>query len=151
MPNSQPAFEIVPMSVRDAECVARLSGQLGYPVSAADAAVHLGQIRASGNEEVFVARAEGRAVGWIHVLTRHSISTGPLCEIGGIVVDSDYRGRKVGTRLMEAADEWARSHSLTGVRFTSRETRADAHRFYERLGFRVEKTSLIFAKTLAPA
>lgn len=89
-----------------------------------------------------------QVIGWVHANEHLSLATGPRCEITGLVVDEAYRGRQIGTKLIAAVECWARDLGFTGVRFSSRTTRTEAHRLYERLGYRIEKTSHVFSKKI---
>ena len=51
----------------DALALAALSGQLGYPTSAAESANRLAAILGSPDHAVFVACIESDVVDWIHV------------------------------------------------------------------------------------
>lgn len=59
-----------------------------------------------------------------------SIRYGPRCWLQDLVVTSSHRGRGIGSRLMEAATEWARERGCTHVELSSGDGRKDAHRFY---------------------
>jgi L-amino acid N-acyltransferase YncA len=54
-----------------------------------------------------VAVADGRVVGLLHV----DVSQHGFGEFG-MLVDRDWRGRGVGSALLQAAVEWARDHGL---------------------------------------
>ena len=58
------------------------------------------------------------------------------------------RADGVGRRLIEAAERRASANDLTLVRVRSNIVRSNAHRFYERRGYDVEKTSYTFTKSL---
>ena len=55
--------------------------------------------------------------------------------IENVIVDSAARGRGIGSAMMRWAVEEARRQGCSQVKLTSSRARADAHRFYERLGF----------------
>jgi len=141
---------IRPMAEADIAGVTRLSAQLGYPAAAEAVAENFQLIRSDPFQEVFVAIATGgsEVIGWLHVYRHLSIATGPRCEIGGVVVDEELRGNGIGTFLMTHAEAWAKSHNMKFVRFSSKVSRTEAHRLYERLGYQVQKTSHIFNKAL---
>ena len=142
--------QITAMNAVDSKDVAKLAGQLGYPASSEEVVRNLQSIRAADNQEVFVARidAHGPVVGWVHVYEHLSIATGPRCEIGGVVVDGALRSQGIGTQLMLSAELWAKNRGLAGIRFSSRTSRTEAHRLYERLGFQIQKTSHVFNKQI---
>jgi GNAT superfamily N-acetyltransferase len=57
---------------------------------------------------VFVAEANGRLVGWIHVFARPSLTTDPSAKVAGLVVDKPFRGRGIGKPLVSQAERWAK-------------------------------------------
>jgi len=98
---------------------------------------------------VRVAELEsGRVVGWIHACASYLIESDPRAEVGGLVVDEKCRGSGVGHLLIEHAEEWARAKGLEAVYLRSNVVRKEAHRFYERLGYKNIKTQHAFLKML---
>lgn len=129
----------------DAHRVAQLAGDLGYTIShdSVEAAIE----RLSSEEgALFVADAGNGLIGWIHVYRIQAIQTEPFASVGGLVVDPLHRGAGVGRKLLEAAEQWASVSGLTTIRVRSNIVRSNAHLFYERSGFAVEKTSYTFIK-----
>lgn len=55
--------------------------------------------------------------------------------VEGVRIHAAERGSGLGTRLIEWAIEESRRQNCQLVQLTSDNTRTDAHRFYERLGF----------------
>ena len=56
-------------------------------------------------------------------------------HIEAVRVRHDYRSRGVGAALIDWAVQEARRRGCSLVQLTTDKSRADAHRFYERLGF----------------
>ena len=56
-------------------------------------------------------------------------------QIEAVRVRQDHRGRGLGAALFEWAIQEARRRNCALVQLTTDTSRADAHRFYERLGF----------------
>ena len=79
---------------------------------------------------------------------RHLLESDPCAEICGLVVEEAHRGHGVGTELLEAVEDWARSQGRDGIRVRSNVLREDAHRFYEGRGYRCSKRQVVFAKAL---
>jgi GNAT superfamily N-acetyltransferase len=52
-------------------------------------------------------------------------------EIGELVVDTEYRGKGVGKKLMQKVEEWAKDKGFSEVRHRSGGHRKEAHQFYE--------------------
>lgn len=137
-------------SLDDAGAIARLTAQLGYDVDAGDVRVRLSRILPRPDARFVVAEAGGAPIGWLHASIWEYIELEPFVVVGGLVVDEAYRGRSVGRRLMEEAERWAREQGCAIVRLWSSTARAEAHRFYERLGYARVKTQYSFAKSLDP-
>ncbi len=138
-----------PMEERDADAVARLSGELGYRADARDIVRRLGALAGRADMALLVAvDPAGTILGWIHVGKDATLTDGPVAEIRGLVVAEGSRGRGVGRALVEASERWAASRGNPRVRVRSRIARADAHRFYEACGYALEKTQHVFSKAL---
>ncbi len=133
----------------DAEVAARLSGELGYPASAAEMEERIRALSALPDRVVFVACQEEAVVGWIDVGLVHHLQAGPYGEIGGLVVSSDARSNGVGALLVERAERWVLERHVDRVVVRSRVSREAAHRFYLRLGYEQTKTSAVFSKKLS--
>jgi ribosomal protein S18 acetylase RimI-like enzyme len=92
--------------------------------------------RQSGNFE-FVADAVGTVVGCLQLtvipgLSRRGAKRG---LIEAVRVGAAHRGAGLGDRMIRHAIEVARAEGCALVQLTTDKSRADAHRFYERLGF----------------
>ena len=64
----------------------------------------------------------------------HSVRFGDRAWVEDLAVHPDRRSRGVGRALLGAARDWARERGATHLELDSADTRADAHRFYEREG-----------------
>jgi GNAT superfamily N-acetyltransferase len=134
----------------DAEALAELAGQLGYPATAAQTAARLADLRARPEEHrIWVARSGDRPIGWLHAFVARYVVDDPYAEIGGLVVAEGERGHGVGARLLAEVDAWARAQGFDRIGVHSNVLRADAHRFYERAGFKLEKRQGVFTRRLA--
>jgi GNAT superfamily N-acetyltransferase len=125
-----------PASDADASAIAELLGHLGYPAAADAIPARLDRLRGGGDAEAFVADEQGRVVGVATVHARdvlhHAI---PVVQLTALVVAPDDRGRAVGRALVGEVERWARAHGADRLVVTTALHRADAPRFYERLGF----------------
>ena len=137
------------MKVEDAERVAILSDQLGYPATA-DSIKERFQILINLPENaMFVAEDEtGLIVGWAHVCGVHLLESEGYAEVGGLVTDSNFRRKGVGSALMKAVEVWAKANGFTNTRLRSGMHREEAHRFYTSIGYVSVKTSMLFRKIL---
>jgi GNAT superfamily N-acetyltransferase len=94
-------------------------------------------IRSDPNQHLVVAVREGRVVGTLQLTVIPGLSRRGATRsvIEGVRVHADERGSGLGTRLIEWAIAESRHLGCQLVQLTSDNTRTDAHRFYERLGF----------------
>ena len=130
----------------DAAALAALSTQLGYPAQPGEAELRLAALGPEG--AVLVAESDGAVLGWIHVCGIRFFQSPPFAEVGGLVVDEAARGKGVGKLLLEAGARWAAERGYRKLRVRSNVVREDAHRFYEREGFRRVKTQAVFDREL---
>jgi len=118
----------------DAPSVASLLGELGYPSTEAEARERL--CAAAGSTEVLVAEAETRVVGLIAVQSAPYFPDGStVMRITALVIAETERRRGIGRELIEAATRLAAQQNCSAVELTTAERRAEAHSFYESLGF----------------
>jgi GNAT superfamily N-acetyltransferase len=133
----------------DAARLAALSEQLGYPASQEEIEARLAIILADPGHALLVAESpENGVAGWVHGFIRPLLVEGRHVEVGGLVVEESARGRGVGETLMEAIEDWARGRGCKYVYLRSNVIRQDAHRFYERIGYEILKTSLTMRKEI---
>ncbi len=91
---------------------------------------------------LFAAReSDGRILGSL-TLVIFRLPTGMRAWIEDVVVDADTRGRGVGAALVEAAVARASQSGARTVDLTSRPSREDANRLYQRLGFNARETNV---------
>jgi GNAT superfamily N-acetyltransferase len=135
------------MQLGDAEAVASLTTQLGYRRTAHRIAEWIAFLKSGDHEQAaFVACLDDQVIGWIEVSIERRLQSAPFGLIGGLVISERVRGRGIGRQLCQRAEQWTWDHGLDTLRVTSRSTRADAHRFYLRDGYREVKTSLVFER-----
>ena len=139
---------IRPLTVDDAEAVAELSGQLGYPGSAEMLRRRIHAMARSEDRVAFAAMCDAGLVGWIDAAVERHLQAEDIVVIGGLVVRETARGCGVGRRLCEEVERWARERGVGRVRVRSQIKRVEAHRFYQRDGYRQVKTSLVLEKEL---
>jgi GNAT superfamily N-acetyltransferase len=115
--------------------LATLLAHLGYPADAADVSARLQRLRAAG-DDAFVAESDGVVVGLAAVHSRVVLHAAhPVAQLTALVVPPDARGRGIGRALVARVERWARELGATRLVVTTALHRAEAPRFYERLGF----------------
>ncbi len=93
--------------------------------------------RFSKNEStIFLALKRKRPIGFVQLYTSFSsVSLQPVFILNDLYVNTAYRGKKVGERLLSRAKEYCRAKEYKGLGL---ETAIDnpAQRLYERLGWK---------------
>ena len=97
----------------------------------------LDRLNADPNQQLVVAVREGRVVGTLQLTLVPGLSRKGATRsiIEAVRIHADERGGGLGTQLIEWAVEESRRQDCQLVQLTSDNSRTDAHRFYERLGF----------------
>lgn len=95
------------------------------------------QMEDNPNFELVVAELDGRVAGSLQLIFIPSISYqgGLRAQVESVRVDSPLRGQGIGQKMMLWAIERARQRGAHMLQLSTHQTRLDAHRFYERLGF----------------
>jgi GNAT superfamily N-acetyltransferase len=131
----------------DSEAVADLLGELGYPTDAARFERRLDRIERDPSSRLFVAIVNGDVAGLagFHLLPLVEHDE-PGCQLTALVVGEAYRRTGVASELVRTVENEARSRGGRRLLVNTARHRADAHAFYERLGF--EATGLRFIKSV---
>ncbi|ALV50937.1 GNAT family N-acetyltransferase [Streptomyces althioticus] len=95
------------------------------------------RLRTDPNQHLVVAVREERVVGTLQLTIIPGLSRRGATRsvIEGVRIHADERGGGLGTRLIEWAIDASRREACQLVQLTTDNSRTDAHRFYERLGF----------------
>lgn len=121
---------------RDAEAIAALLGQLGYPSSPEDVVRRMTRMASEPGGRALVAELDGRVVGLATLYIRHLITLdAPLARLASMVIAEPQRSQGIGELLVRAAEAAAREAGCDRMEVTSNEKRARAHAFYRRLGY----------------
>lgn len=141
-------MKIRPGSSLDATEVARLSTQLGYPVSDFVMRQRIQQLASSPAHRLVVAERDAALHGWASGEVRLSLESGTRVEITGLVVDAASRRNGVGRLLVEEIERWALGHDCTEIVVRSNVARLESHPFYMGLGFQPAKTQNVYRRVL---
>lgn len=96
------------------------------------------RLQGQPGNELIVGDSGGLIVACLQLSLTHGISRQgrTRATIEGVRVAGDIRGQRLGERLVSHAIERARRAGAGLVQLTTDKSRVDAHRFYERLGFK---------------
>jgi len=90
------------------------------------------------NHELIVAELDEAVIGTLHLIYIPSISFqgGLRAQVESVRVDKPYQGQGIGSDMMKWTIERAKVRGAHVVQLTTHKSRENAHRFYERLGFK---------------
>ena len=113
-------------------------GDTTDPEALPDYLAAFARISAAPNETLYVAELEGEVVGTFQTMITTTLTARGSSNmiIEAVQTRADMRGRGIGAAMIEFAVEKARADGMRLVQLTSNAARKDAHRFYERLGFK---------------
>lgn len=137
-------IHIRPITENDAAVITALSKQLGYSLSTEETGINILKVLADKDHAAFAAVMDNQVVGWIHVLKAIRIESSPFIEIGGLVIDENYRKQGIGKLLVTKAKEWTKEKQLDKLRVRCNRKRHEAHQFYSALGFKEAKEQKVF-------
>ncbi|MBY5400399.1 GNAT family N-acetyltransferase [Rhizobium leguminosarum] len=95
-------------------------------------------IEASPDQTLYVAERGGEVVGTFQTMVTTSLTGrgSSAMIIEAVQTRADMRGQGIGAAMIEFAIAEAKGRGIGQVALTSNAVRKDAHRFYERLGFK---------------
>jgi GNAT superfamily N-acetyltransferase len=146
MPN--PSIEVREAVLTDAPEVIRLFRLLGHELPLTNPEGRLAAYIEAG-DRVLVATRPGSEtlLGAVAVHIAPVIHrAGPIGRFTAVVVDEAARGQGIGATMIHAAEKFLAEQGCAMIEVTSNKKRADAHAFYERLGY--TGTSFRFAKAI---
>jgi GNAT superfamily N-acetyltransferase len=127
---------IRPAEVGDAEALADLMTQLGYPTRTSEMEMRMEAICVDKNYATLVAVGEGKVCGMIGTRTSFSYEhNSPGGAILALVVSDKMRGRGVGQALIAAVENELAQRNIRRLAVYTHFRRTEAHEFYEKLGY----------------
>jgi len=122
--------------------------QLGYPLDAQEVRRRYDAVAASADHILMIAEQAGRVIALCHAYARPALDKPPEVIVQALVVDQASQGSGAGKIMMATAEAWAMDRGFTSVALASQVSRAEAHAFYEAIGYRRAATSHLFRKAL---
>ena len=118
----------------------RLSHLFRAPDGPARERAYFQALMADSTNGLFIARVDGKAVGYVHAIARHTPDLPILVPRHYVIVDnigvtSEYQHKGIGRLLMDKAREWACTKGATNIELNVYEFNAGAIAFYEELGY----------------
>lgn len=96
------------------------------------------EIASNPANQLVIAEIDGKIVGSMQLtfIPNIAFQGGKRLLIESVRVDAPFRGQGIGHKMMEWAINCGREEKCRMVQLTTNNDRKDAHRFYERLGFK---------------
>lgn len=133
--------------IADADDVARLLTELGYPCDTGEAVERISNILDNDRQALVLARSQGRVCGLIALDFMYYLPLGTTtCRVIALVVTPDAQRHGIGRQLLRDAECRARDAGAARIELTSGSQRVDAHAFYRACGY--SDGSLRFIKQL---
>ncbi|MGJ8759790.1 MAG: GNAT family N-acetyltransferase [Polaribacter sp.] len=99
----------------------------------------LNSVNRSFSDEVFTYKIDGIDVGLITLKKDKE-----TCKIGLLSVDEVQRGKKIGSKLMLAAEKWALDNECKEILVETQEQNKIAVTFYKRMKYNIEQKEYIY-------
>ncbi|WP_289007874.1 GNAT family N-acetyltransferase [uncultured Thermomonospora sp.] len=145
-----PDADLRSATLMDADDVAGLLTELGYPCDRTEAERRIRTIIENDRQALVVARVGGVVSGLLALDFMYYLPLGTTtCRITALVVTSSARGQGLGRQLVLEAERRARAGGATRLELASGSQRKDAHAFYRAVGF--SDGTLRFIKHLGDA
>ena len=94
--------------------------ELGYPSSIKNVSERLSRINSSKCYNTLVAEVDRKVVGFIGLCKLYAYEfDGEYVRIIALVVNEQYRGKGIGTKLLESAEKWAIDEGATAITLNS--------------------------------
>ena len=133
--------------IADADDVARLLTELGYPCEIDDAVERIDAIATNDRQALVLARRDGAVCGLVALDFMYYLPLGTItCRVTALVVTPTAQGLGIGRQLLKEADRRARSGGASRIELTSGSQRTEAHAFYRACGYK--DSSVRFVKQL---
>jgi len=137
-----------PMTKADLGAAEALCETLDYAPSPDDLRSHYESMADSSEHSLMIAELGGRVVGFVHVFIKRMLEDAPQAQVQAIATLPDVQGQGVGSRLLAAAEDWARARGIGAVTIYCAEYRDDTHDFYAARGYDLTVRSSRFQKRL---
>jgi ribosomal protein S18 acetylase RimI-like enzyme len=109
---------------------------------------NLEKIISHDDSALFVAKVAGQVLGFVEIYVRQDEPNPARVSrtyghLQSLMVDEGFRRRGVGTRLVEAAEQWAREKGAAEMQLDTWEFAAGSLEFYEHSGYRTLRRTLV--------
>lgn len=140
------------ITIFDAQEIQRISNfELGYDVDLDIVKKQIEKLTNDNKHNVIIGfenEQTRKIIGFVHAELYESLYMDTGLNILGLAVDSNFQGRGIGKRLMNAIEDYALKNNISYIRLNSNVRRTEAHKFYESIGYVCDKTQKRLIKKL---
>ena len=140
------------ITIFDAQEIQRISKfELGYDVDLDIVKKQIEKLTTNNKHNVIIGfenEQTRKIIGFVHAELYESLFMETGLNILGLAVDSNFQGRGIGKRLMNAIEDYALKNNISYIRLNSNVRRTEAHKFYESIGYVCDKTQKRLIKKL---
>jgi GNAT superfamily N-acetyltransferase len=102
------------------------------------------------NEDRLLLAVEGECLyGYAHIGIAHDLIDADTAVVVSVIVREDRRRQGIGSRLIAAAETWARQSGRPRLLLRTNVVRTGAHAFFVALGYEGSSTQLEFIRHLS--
>lgn len=105
-------------------------------------------IRQKTKDIILVYEQDNEVKGYIHGSPYELLFSESVVNILGFVVREGCRNQGIGSELIQRLEQWGRDHGYAGIKLLSHPSRTNAHRFYEKRGYKFTKDQKNYSKPL---
>lgn len=122
---------------------------LGYQFDQASFNQQLSQLSQDPDHFIYVYQDEsGLVQAFIHLANYQTLFDPPGLEVVNLAVNPAQQGQGLGQALLDFAEKLARDHQLPWIKISSSLKRSQAHKFYQKAGYKCLKEQKYFTKNL---
>jgi GNAT superfamily N-acetyltransferase len=137
-------FNIRLADMDDAHSITDLSGQWSYQSTKENMLRCLRNITNHNDHVMYVLLKDDQMIGWIHGIYSLRVESDPFVEIGGLIIDKDFRRHGLGKLLVDKIIEWSLFRNCHMVRVRCNIIRREANAFYLGIGFKELKQQKVY-------
>ena len=126
----------------DSSRIAELNQELGYDTTSSLVKRQVKKLQSDNSHYGYVAVYDNKVVGYIHGCISIRLTTDPFAEITGLIVDSTYRKKGIGRKLVNHLEQ--EMNEVEKLRVRCNRKRKPAHEFYLALNYQEHKEQKVF-------
>ena len=140
------------MKFEDAEIIREITAtQLGYSVPLSLVIQQMKKIVVDKENHFLLVYEDEKTqevLGYVHAELYEAIYAEPMFNILALAVSKQAENKGIGKALMQSVEKEAKKRNIFAIRLNSGETRKEAHKFYEHIGYESSKFQKKYFKAL---